>query len=356
MRMRQFAALCIFLPFAALAQTVQVSSPEQGKPGENLPWTRFRPPAAPYQPTSEEKQQIQAKIDQLDAMIRELRTKHVDDSLLVDVEIFEEGARWNLVFPDEFFLKANVASALKVLDQGMERAALLKEGKAPWTKQKGRFMRGYRSAVDGSVQLFRLTVPDQYDGSRALPLDIWHHGRQVTTYEVGFIDFSPPGPGVNYLPGTFQLEVFGRGNNTYHFPGEADTFEAMAAVEKMYKIDTNRIMLRGFSMGGASLWHIALHYPDLWSSVQVGAGDDESHRMPVLSTLAPHQQAMCMIFDNMYQWILNAYNGALFVAYVGEPLTVHFTSTSTPGCSWPRKVFISRENPPAGCTSLRFPI
>jgi hypothetical protein len=37
----------------------------------------------------------------------------------------------------------------------------------------------------------------------------------------------------------------------------------------------------------------------------------------VLADLAPHQQAMCRIFDNMYQWMLNAYNTP-FVAYVGE--------------------------------------
>ncbi len=70
-------------------------------------------------------------------------------------------------------------------------------------------------------------------------------------------------------------------------------------------------------MGGAGVWHTSLHYPDLWAAVEVGAGDNTSHRMPVLQSLASVQQAMCRIFDNMYEWALNAYN-IPFVSYVGE--------------------------------------
>ena len=33
--------------------------------------------------------------------------------------------------------------------------------------------------------------------------------------------------------------------------GETDVFEALASVEKRYKIDPDRIALKGFSMGGA---------------------------------------------------------------------------------------------------------
>src|ERR1700682_6148920 len=86
----------------ALAQTVQAPSPKQGRPGEILPWTRFRPRTESYIPTAEEKQQIQSKIDQLGAMIRAI---HADDSLLVDVEIFHQAARWIMTFPEEFFRK-----------------------------------------------------------------------------------------------------------------------------------------------------------------------------------------------------------------------------------------------------------
>jgi hypothetical protein len=53
-------------------------------------------------------------------------------------------------------------------------------------------------------------------------------------------------------------------------------------------------------MGGAGVWHTSLHYPNLWTAVEVGAGDNTSHRIPILNTLPAYQQAMCKIFDNMY--------------------------------------------------------
>jgi hypothetical protein len=166
---------------------------------------------------------------------------------------------------------------------------------------------GYRSAVDGSVQPYRVFIPDSYDASRPVPLYVNLHGRYVTIYEISFIatprDLSPA-PSPDWI----QLEVFGRGNNTYHWPGEADVYEAMASVERRYKIDPDRKVLRGFSMGGAAMWHFALHAPDHWASIEIGEGDGASHRIPIFNQLPTYQQAMCKIFDNMPEWALNAFN------------------------------------------------
>jgi pimeloyl-ACP methyl ester carboxylesterase len=318
MMKRLVAAFAFLASISAFAQTVQVPSPKQGRPGEILPITRFRPRTEPYKPTAEELEQIRTKADRLGVMIRELQARRADDALLADVEIFHEAARWALVFPEEFSRRESVAATLEVLEQGMERAAQLKENKSPWTTQKGRLIRGYRSALDGSVQPFRLTIPEEYDGSRTIPLDVILHGRYLTRYEVEFISAFPRrGADRPHLPGTIQVELFGRGNNAYHWPGEADIFEAVAAVKRSYRIDPDRVGLRGFSMGGAGIWHTALHYPDLWATVEAGAGDNQSHRYPVLEDMAPHQRAMCHIFDNTFEWMLNAYNTP-FIGYVGE--------------------------------------
>jgi hypothetical protein len=318
----QMRSLHVSFPFLvaclSFGQTIQVPSHKQGRPGEILPWTRFRPRTTPYLPSAEELNQIKSRLAQLDAEIRSLRTAGTSDVLLADVELFGEAARWILSFPEESFRKESVAATLEVLGQGADRAAQLKKGKSPWTTQKGRLIRGYRSAVDGSVQPYRLTVPEEYDGSRAFPLDVIEHGRYVTRYEVEFIHAFPRrGADRPYLPGTIQIELFGRGNNAFHWPGEADVFEGIAAVSNAYKIDSDRIALRGFSMGGAGVWHTALHHPGLWATVEAGAGDNESHRMRILPDLAPHQQAMCRIFDNTYEWMLNAFNMP-FIGYVGE--------------------------------------
>ncbi len=312
--------LLILAMLPAAPQTPQTNSPPPPAPAkkapENLPWTRFHPAAAPYPPADAEKQQIQAKIEQLGKAIGDLRSRRADDALLADVEIFHEAAIWKMAYPEEFFRQRSVTDTLAVLDKGLERAAQLTEGKSPWTTQKGRVVRGYRSALDGSVQPVRVTVPDEYDGVRAFPLDVAQHGRFTSLYEVETLN-SGQGMEIAYLPGTLQIDLFGRGKNTYHWPGEADVFEAMEFAKRAYKIDPDRMTLRGFSMGGAGVWHTALHHPDLWAAVEVGAGDNTSHRIPVLNTLPAVYQSMCRIFDNMYEWALNAYN-IPFASYVGE--------------------------------------
>src|SRR5215467_15742144 len=93
------------LTLAAVSQTQlpNAATPPAKKAPENLPWTRFHPAAAPYQPSDAEKQQIHAKIDQLGAAIRDLRSSRGDDPLLPDIEIYYEAARWKMAYPEEFF-------------------------------------------------------------------------------------------------------------------------------------------------------------------------------------------------------------------------------------------------------------
>jgi hypothetical protein len=72
------AALMVAL-LPAVPQTAPATKAKKGP--ENLPWTRFHPATPPYQPTDGEKQQIQAKTDQLGGVIRELRSRRVDDAI-----------------------------------------------------------------------------------------------------------------------------------------------------------------------------------------------------------------------------------------------------------------------------------
>src|SRR5205807_1382944 len=50
----------------------------------------------------------------------------------------------------------------------------------------------------------------------------------------------------------------------------------MDAVRGHYLIDSNRIVVAGFSMGGASAWHLAAHHSGLWCAASPGAGFAET--------------------------------------------------------------------------------
>ena len=269
-----------------------------------------RPPQQPsIKPTAEETQQIQSKTDELDALVQKLKAKRGSEDLVADVEVYVKAGRMLLEFPEDFFTQDGINHTLAVLDTGIEKARLLQDGKSPWTAAVKR-IHGYHSALDGSVQPYGLTVPASYDGTKPVRLYVWMHGRAARLTESEFL-YSFPNQGPSKPPvadaGQIQLDLYGRWNGGgWHYAGEVDVFEALAAVQKRYKIDPSRILLRGFSMGGEGAWHIALHHPDRWAAAEIGAGTWS--RRPQMPGLAPYQYATLRIWENFTEWALNAFN------------------------------------------------
>lgn len=292
------AAACLAVSLLPLV-AAQQPAPNAQKKGAGPP---------PIVPKAEELRQVQAKAGRIDAILRGLRG--VDEKLLADVEVYSKAGRFLIEFPTTFFTQEGIDQALAVLDRGIERALLLEKGQSPWVAQKGRKIHGYHSALDGSVQPYGLTVPESYDGSKPARLYVWLHGRDQRLSEANFIArFPAPNNGATYRTadvGQITLDCYGRWNNANHWAGEVDVFEAIEQVQQRYKIDPDRIVLRGFSLGGAGAWHIALHHPDRFVAADIGAGTyPRRSRMP---GFPPYQQATLRIWENILDWSLNAFN------------------------------------------------
>ncbi len=197
--------------------------------------------------------------------------------LLPDVMIYYKAVDYALKY-NEFFSARDISSGKKLLQEGLSRAKELSDKKAPWTTQKGEVVRGYISKIDGSVQPYGVTVPDNYsaDGP-AFDLSLWFHGRGETLGEVSFIAGGKGFTGsMPAMKNTIMLYPYGRYCNAFKFAGEVDVLEALADVKKKYKINDNGLFDRGFSMGGAAAWHFAVHYPDMWLAANPGAGFSET--------------------------------------------------------------------------------
>jgi hypothetical protein len=263
----------------------------------------------PIQPKPEELDQVKTKTVALEKAVQDLKAKHADPDLTGDVEVYAKAGRILLEFPDQFFTQNGIDHALAVLDTGAERAKELASGKPSWTTTKKQ-IHAYYSAMDGSIQPYGITLPANYDPSKPTRLYVWLHGRQNQTTESEFLTaFPKAGPGKVPVAdnGQIQLDVFGRINSAgWHWAGEADIFEAIAAVQKRFKIDDKRILLRGFSMGGEGGWHIALHYPDRFVAAEIGAGTIS--RRAEIPGLQPYQYATLRIWENMSEWALNIFN------------------------------------------------
>ena len=216
-----------------------------------------------------DRRQLQAGIDRLGRRIEALKgNPHV-----TDVQIFQKAVEYALN-GNEFFTQEDVFRGKELLRMGNERAADLERGDAPWTRAAGLVVRGYVSRIDGSVQPYGLVVPPSYapDRSHKWRVDAWFHGRTETLSEVGFLWDRTHNPGQFTPRDTIVLHLYGRYCNASTFAGEVDFLEALDDVKKNFNVDENRILVRGFSMGGASAWHIGAHYGTGFAAVAPGAG------------------------------------------------------------------------------------
>jgi hypothetical protein len=259
--------------------------------------------------------------DEIKAMRTELAKKPALLELLPDVQIYYNAVHYALKY-DEFYAPGEVTVAKKLLQQGHDRAKNLRDGQAPWNRATGLVVRGYLSKIDGSVQPYGLVVPASFKpGSGPHRLDLWWHGRGEKLSELSFIQGRQKDGGQFQPAGAFVLHPYGRYCNANHFAGEIDTFEAINHARKYYPIDTNRIVARGFSMGGAACWGFAVHYPGLWAAAAPGAGFSETPeflRVFQKEVIKPNAwQKKLLHWYDCTDWAINLFNCPT-VAYSGE--------------------------------------
>jgi len=278
-------------------------------------WAQDRPIPPPGVPVSEaDQKELKAGIERLSGLISGLG----NHALLPDVIIFRDAARFALE-NNEFFRPDEPAKARALLTEGVNRAEALRNGEAPWMRATGLVVRGYVSKIDGSVQPYGLVVPPSYDARlpRSWRLDAWFHGRAEQLSEVNFLSERMSRPGEFTPRDTIVLHLYGRYCNANKFAGEIDLFEALDAVKKQYRIDDDRIVMRGFSMGGAAAWHIGAHYAGQWAAVAPGAGFSESREFLRLKEMPPvWEQKLWRMYDAT-DYAANFVNVPL-VAYSGE--------------------------------------
>lgn len=251
--------------------------------------------------------ELKARLAELNATLDTLKQKEDAERYVPDVEVYAKAVDW-ILRHNEFYKPEYAKHALAGLKTGSQRAAELSKGSAAqWETSPGRKILGYRSRVDESIQPYALTLPADFgkEPEKRWPLHLVLHGRGATLNEVSFIQQHDNKP-VKDEQTWIQLDVFGRTNNAYRWSGETDVFEALADVKRRYRIDDRRIVLHGFSMGGAGSWHIGLHYPSLWCSVGPGAGFVDFYKYQKAKEPLPAHQDRALHIYNAIDYALNA--------------------------------------------------
>jgi dienelactone hydrolase len=119
-----------------------------------------------------------------------------------------------------------------------------------------------------------------------------------------------------------QLNIYGRGNNAYRWAGETDVGDVLdnfASIERELNRDLmlhpGKVVLRGFSMGGAGTWHLGLHRRTAGAfSARAGFTTTKGY-VAKLGQLPAYQDACLHIYDAV-DYAENAFNVPI-VAYSG---------------------------------------
>ncbi|MEM9588592.1 MAG: prolyl oligopeptidase family serine peptidase, partial [Planctomycetota bacterium] len=266
-----------------------------------------------------------------------------DPRLLVcraDVEVLLRAVQL-AVEQDLFYKPRDVEAAEKVLNEVGRRISWATKHAAQLDRPTARFellgwqrsksnapqplLAGFVSRIDDSVQPMGIVVPAGFtpDDGRARRLDVWLHGRGDTKAEVPFAVERMSKLGQYTPEDTIVLHPFGRHCNAYKFAGETDVFEAIEAVRARTTIDPRLVSIRGFSMGGAGCWHLAVHHPGSWFAANPGAGFVDTlvyqgwkrpDQIPFPMTAA---QRKLMNWYDVLPWSGNVVNTRL-IAYSGE--------------------------------------
>lgn len=301
--MRVFSTLIVssVISIPSFAQNVPAPAapPAAKAPAANPNAVRPIPPPGVTVPDAD-RAEIEAGVKELGAKVEQLRRSNAKDEL-PNVEIYHKAADWAVRYNEIFDVK-QIPVAKEIIKQGLARAEALAKGEKPWNSAAGLVARAYVSEIDGSVQPYGLVLPADYkpgDGKKR-PLHFWCHGRAEKLSELAFLAERQKSPGEFVPEGAIVCHLYGRFCNANKFAGERDLFEALEDIKKHYAIDEQRLVVRGFSMGGAACWQFATHFAGTWAAAAPGAGFAETAEF--FKALAPGKEVPPAWEQTLWRW------------------------------------------------------
>lgn len=208
---------------------------------------------------------------------RLVAARFADDAERADVEVLLKAVEY-AVAGDEWWQPSDLRHAAWAVDEAEARIDAVASGRRSESAARGLSVHGFRSRLDGSLQPYGLWIPEGLDLTRPAPLWIWLHGRGEKETDLHFLHQRAHKPPEFRPDDAVVLLPFGRYCNGWKGPGLVDVFEARDDVARSLSIDPDRVVLAGFSMGGAGAWQIGARRIGEFCGVHGGAGFVDTRR------------------------------------------------------------------------------
>ncbi len=308
-----------FLLFVVLSAAAQAQLQPDGATAS------FRgslPPKPTGELSSDQIQMLQGRLTELTRDFAAVK-KH---PRAADADIFLKAVRYAIEFHEWYGKKPDddLKKATALLEEAATRIRSLQQNETPWMNGSGQKILGFYSKIDDSPQPYGVEIPEglAYGKDKpSVPMWIWLHGRGDTDTDMHFVfsRLNAKKPGQFQPKGTILIHPFGRYCNGWKSAGETDVFEARDDAIARFNIDSHRIAIAGFSMGGAGAWHIGAHFADQWACVHTGAGfvDVKRYQKLTPNKMPPwYEQKLWGVYD-VPNYARNFLNVPL-ICYSGE--------------------------------------
>lgn len=169
-----------------------------------------------------------------------------------------------------------------ILGEYSEIAKALNEveaGRDPYAGVTGSLVRAYRSPLTNEYRPYAMMVPKDYDSvsEKRMPLIVLLHSifadeRMLSQMAETFKDLG-------------ALVYQGAAYRQFDWSGvsAAETWAALAEVEKHYRVDADRVYLVGYHIGGRGTWQLGEAKPDRWAALApFFSGIDTQPKYPAL--------------------------------------------------------------------------
>lgn len=164
-------------------------------------------------------------------------------------------------------------------------ALLLAVGSIGLAQENPPMLLKIRELKSGLKLRYTLSLPRQYSPSQSYPLVVaLHYGGKVTPFYSKDFMASLVEPALRDLDAIItapDCPASGWTNSV----SEAAILELVLLLMKEYTIDSDRILILGYSMGGSGAWHMASRHPALFSAAIPISAPAETATMPVIADI-----------------------------------------------------------------------